>query len=245
MRSVALVSAALFCATQLHAGLTYRVEEVSQGVKAHRKIEIIKSDNGNTRSEIVQSDDKWMPSGAIVLGAKGSHAFSVLDPVKKTYWVLDGDRVMTSSAALEKKLGNVLPIGQAQIGVVDRGAGEPIEGYPTHRWDAHAVNGALDMTMHFWMTDKIPTDAAAEVRAASAASSWLRAIADARSKMKGFPLRLISIAKFTVNGSTMTQKSTMNIVAIHHTTIDPSEFVVPAGYTKVASPIDELIGALP
>ncbi len=69
------------------------------------------------------------------------------------------------------------------------------------------------------------------------------AIRDAYAKIKGFPLRSVTVTKMTTSGSTTTTRSRTNVTAIHVATFPLSDFEIPSGYKRVDNPIDAMLNA--
>jgi hypothetical protein len=54
-------------------------------------------------------------------------------------------------------------------------------------------------------------------------------------------LKQVTTVKITQGGKETTSVTTMTVSGIRKETLPPAQFAMPAGYTKVASPIEELM----
>ena len=242
---------ALAFATRAHAGLTYRIETATSGVRARVFNGIVKTDGGHSRFEVTRSDEKMFEAGSIILSSTNNSVMTVLNPAQKTYYVIDFAKLATSIAETQKQIGPWMSIPKPVATVTDGGPGGTVQGYPTERWiidTTMAMKSPAQMNMtsrvEIWATAKLPSSATPLIPGSStAADPIFGSLRDAEAKIKGFPLKSVTATKMTSGGSTTTSTSRTNVTAIHVTTIPASEFMIPSGYRKVDSPIDAMLGA--
>ena len=249
-----VIACALGFAGQLGAGLTYRTETTTAGVRKRVMSGIVKVESGQSRFDVTKSDEKMFEAGSVILSSSTGSVITVLNPMKRTYYVIDFAKVASSVAETQKQLAPLVTIPKPVATVKSEGAGERVEGFPTKRWLVDAtieIKTALDnspkqitMRSEIWTTDKLP-DAAASILDSSKlpGDPILDSLSAARAKMTGFPLKSVSVTKMTIAGSTTTSTSRTSVTGIHNATFLPSDFVIPAGYKRVDSPIDTMLNA--
>src|SRR6478672_8511989 len=134
MKTLVLCTALVFVHANADAGLTYRSESVTTGVKPHTFVSIAKVEGPNRRVEVLQNDGKLFATGSIILSSTKNHISTVLDPATKTYYVIDADKLQASVASTQKEISPYMSLPEPQFTVKDDGPGGLIEGYPTERW---------------------------------------------------------------------------------------------------------------
>ncbi len=243
-------------ANQLGAGLTYRTDTTTEGVRTRVFNGIVKVEAGQSRFDVTKSDEKMFETGSVILSSSTSSVITVLNPAKKTWFIIDLAKVASSVAETQKQFAAWVTIPKPVTTVKSEGAGGIVEGFPTQRWlvDAsieiktHAAvdNSAKRMTTHseIWTTERLPAAAASILESSKlAGDSVLDSLSEARTKMTGFPLKSVTVTKMTIGGSTTTATSRTSVSGIHTATFPPSDFVIPAGYKRVDSPIDAMLNA--
>ena len=76
-----LLVAAIACAVaaRLNAGLTYRTETITAGVRPHTFNGVVKIEAGQSRFEVIKSDEKMFEAGSIVLSSAKEDVITVLN----------------------------------------------------------------------------------------------------------------------------------------------------------------------
>jgi Domain of unknown function (DUF4412) len=249
-RTIASVVVIVF-ATRLEAGVTYRSETTTTGVRSRAFNGIVKTESGQSRFTVTKSDEKMFEAGSVILSSGKDSNMTVLNPAKGTYYVLDFAKVASSVAETQKQFAPWLSISKPVVTVKSEGPGGIVEGYPTQRW---LVDTSMEMKMktsvvisahlEILTTEKLPAAASSmALNSLSPDDPVFGAIRDAYAKIKGFPLRSVTVTKMTTGGSTTTTTSRTNVTAIHVATFPPSDFAIPAGYKRVDSPIDAMLNA--
>ncbi|GAC1401129.1 MAG: hypothetical protein NVSMB68_15780 [Thermoanaerobaculia bacterium] len=239
-------------AARSHAGITYRVENITEGVKPHTFSGVAKVEGGRSRFEVTRGDSRMFDTGAVVLSSAGSQVCNVLNPPKKTYYVLDLDRLTAAAADLQKQFGAAMTMPKAVTTVRSEGSGGLVEGYPTQRWLVEiatemmmpgASGARVNLKTRIWTTDKIPADAATLFQSSAVAGGGdlLDSLREVHARVKGFALKSETTSQVVIGSTTTTSKSHLTVSAIRHATFSPSDFVLPAGYRKVDSPIDAML----
>lgn len=244
----------LVFASQLHAGLTYRTDTTTTGVRTRVLNGIVKVESGQSRFEVTRSDERMFETGSVILSSSTGSVINVLNLAKKTYYVIDFAKVASSVSETQKQFEALVTIPKPVTTVKNEGSGGIVEGLPTQRWLIDAsieIKTALENTTkrmttrsEIWTTDKLPAAAASILESSKlSGNSVLDSISEARAKMTGFPLKGVTVTKMTIAGSTTTSTSRTSVTGIRTATFPPSEFVIPAGYKRVDSPIDTMLNA--
>lgn len=242
---------ALLFAARLDAGLTYRMETTTSGVRLRVFNGIVKTEGGQSRFDVVRSDEKMFEAGSIILTSTDDSVMTVLNPARKSYYVIDMVKLAVSVAETRKQLAPWMSMSRAVATVKNEGPGGMIQGYPTQRWvvdTTMAMKTPARMTitsrLEIWATEKLPGNASSMVPGSVTATDPIfGSLRESVGKIRGLPLRSVTVTTMTTGGSTTTTTSRMNVTAIHVSTIAPSEFVIPSGYRKVDSPIEAMLGA--
>lgn len=249
-RSIRSVIVLVFAA-RVEAGLTYRTETTTDGVRWRAFNGIVKTEAGRSRFEVTRSDEKMFEAGSIILSSANDNVMTVLNPAKKTYYVIDFVKLASSVAATQKQLAPWMSISKPVATVKSEGPGGTLQGYPTQRWVIDTTMNMktpaqMNITTHLeiWAAGKLPAIASPIAPGSgTAADPIFGSLRDAQSKIKGLPLKSVTVTKMTTGGSTTTSTSRMNVTAIHVTTVPASEFLIPSGYRQVESPIEGMLGA--
>ncbi len=248
MRAAFAFVVILFLAPAAGAGITYRMEQVTQGVRPRTFAGVAKIESGKSRFEVTRNDNsKLFETGSVILSTTGSHVMTVLEPAKKTYYILDLDQIGKALEEAQKQLRSFLSSQKPTISIKGEGDGGIVEGFPTKKWLVTiATRDTGTLTMHVWTTDRIPTEAAdafqnSDMPGGTPLADALRIV---RKQMTGFPLKSDTTTKMVMSGSTSSVTSTMKVTQVRSVNIAPAEFEMPAGYTKVDSPIDGMLGAI-
>ena len=243
-----IATAIFLLASAAQAGITYRMENVTKGVRPRTFAGIAKIDAGKSRFEVTRNDSsKIFETGSVILSSTGKNVMTVLNPAKKTYYVIDLDEIGKVLQEAQQQLRPFLNAQKPTIAVKGDGDGGIIEGFPTRKWIVTiATKDSANLTMQVWTTDKIPADAAdafqnSEMAGGTPLTEALRVV---RKQMTGFPLKSITTTKMNVGGSSTSVTSDMKVTQVRTTNFPPSTFAMPAGYKKVDSPIDAMLGAV-
>ncbi len=181
----------------------------------------------------------------------------MLNPAKKTFYLLDFAKIASSVAEAQKQLAPWMTMPKSVATVRNEGPGGLVQGYPTQRW---VIDSSMEMKMHtpaddgarhittrseIWTTEKLPAEASSIIQNSQLPGDPIfDAIHDAHAKMKGFALKSVTVTTMTIGGSTTSSTSRTSVTGIHTATFPPSDFVIPAGYKKVDSPIDAMLSTL-
>ena len=214
-------------AARLNAGLTYRTETITESVRPHIFNGVVKIEAGQSRFEVIKSDEKMFEAGSIVLSSAKEHVITVLNPARKTYYVIDLAKVANSVAETQKQLAPWMTIPKPVATVRNEGSGGLVEGYPTQRWVVDAVidlkmrapadnsDKRFKTTSEIWTTEKLPAEASSVIQGSSLPGDpILDSIREAHAKLKGFPLKSVTVTKMTIGGSTTTSTSRTNVTGI-------------------------------
>jgi hypothetical protein len=255
MKRIVVVLATLAVAVPSFAGITYRFTTTTEGTRASSVSGMVKSDGSKGRVEIVSGDELIFKPGSVILSSGGS-AITVFDPAKKTYYQLDLEKYLRSTIGGQSSLVSV-DISNPHVNVRELGAGPAMQGYPTRRarlttsFDlapkfAGQIQAQIGVSLdsEVWLTDKLPAGAA-NVLQSSRLRTGVEAIdkiIDSSAALHGFPLKQVTRSKITVGGATSDGGTNTTIVSdIHEAEIAPSEFAIPAGFTKTDDPLEAML----
>jgi hypothetical protein len=258
-----VLTAVLFvlAAQSAFAGLTYKVESVSSGIRAGTMSGVAEVEGKNFRFNVDKGDGMVFPDSSFVISQNGGRTVTVVDATAKTYYQIDVDQISGGMGGVLQQMGGMVKfnIDNPKVNVRDLGPGEKIEGYPTQRkaidtsYDinievmGNKISMGVVMSTESWVTDQISLDFASflqtgEFHTGFDAVDKLTAALAAQSKaMNGFPLRQVTTVKVSQNGKPMEMKTTTTISGIAKKTFDAAEFTVPAGFQKTDNPIEKMM----
>jgi len=253
MQRFLTVILALASAKSAFAGITYEFTTTSSGMPHHGMSGVVRSDAGKRRIEITASDDTIFPAGSVLLSS--GNALTVFDPAKKTYYDLDLDQYLQQTAGL----GSRIEFSNPKASVHENGAGETIDGYPTHRATVDTSFGvtpnvpglgaslsvAIHSTTEVWLTDKLPADAA-NVLQTSRMHTGVPAIdkiLESTATLRGFPLKQVTTTNVSISGGDPVTSTSTTVVSNIRTDakVAASDFAVPAGFKKVDDPLKAMM----
>ena len=249
MRSVRHIVAMILLTmvASAEAGITYRMENVTQAVRPRTFAGVAKIDSGKSRFEVTRNDNSAIfETGSVILSSTGSPLMTVLNPAKKTFYVIDLDQIGKTLEEAQKQLRPFLSAQKPTISIQGAGDGGLVEGFPSKKWVVTITTRDAQMTMQVWTTDKIPAAAAdafqnSDMPAGTPLSDALRIV---RKQLTGFPLKSITTTKMTMGGTSTSTTSNLTVKQIRNATFPPSTFTTPTGYKKVDSPLDKMLGAI-
>jgi Domain of unknown function (DUF4412) len=261
MKRVLFAVMAAFIAQSALAGLTYKVQSVSTGLRDSTMNGTAEVEGKNFRFNIGQSDDALIPASGFIISENGGKTLAIVDPSTKSYYELSLDQIGGGFGAILQQFGGMVKFSvvNPKVGVRDLGAGEKIEGYATQHkafdmsYDMNMEVMGQKTTMSFattaemWVTDQIPTEFASFLQSGelhTGIDALDKLIASHAKSLTGFPLRHIATIHVTQGGNDMQAKTTTTITGIEKKTFPAAEFVIPAGFAKTDSPIDKMVKAM-
>jgi hypothetical protein len=259
MKAIAVFLAAALGSTTSWAALQYRFQSVtSAGGKEQIVSGTAKVDGARMRLDIEHGDELLMTDGAVVVSANSGKMLLVANPAQKTYYELNLDDLMGGAGSLLGQLGGLVDISfsNQKVDAKDDGDGGVIEGFPTHKstltttYDMNLSGMGQSMTTHVqlrsqtWATDKLPASAATFVQSAGAKTgieSVDKLIGAQGGTVKGFPLKQVTTTSMAVAGKNTDTTTTVTVSDIQKDArIVDTQFDLPAGYTKIPSPLEDL-----
>lgn len=248
-------------AAPLVAGVTYDIRSDSTGMREMTLAGKVAVDGANIRMDIAKGDNMLFKDNSVVLSSDSGKTMTVLDPSTKNFYELRLDDVLGSVTSMLRSLGGMfkLSFDNPHVSVTDGGDGGTIEGFPTHKYvldasydinvDAMGQSMTTHMTMNTqsWTTTELSSEFSTFLQARG-----LRTGIDAVDKLieaqttsvKGMPLKQVSTVTINQGGSDTTMVTTSTVSNVVRKAIDPSEFAMPAGYTKVDDPITKMMQQL-
>lgn len=244
----------LFTLTRpLAAGLRYTFVSRTTGLQQSTLRGTARAEGSSARIDIADGDGMIFKDATYLLSRDGGRTLTVVDPASKSWYQL-ASGALAGNGSLLGALGDAVRItaGKPRVVTRDRGDGGVVSGFPTRRSiTSSAFDVALDVlgqksAMRFdiasesWVTDRFPPELAkllqlGNVRTGIAA---VDKAFDAVAAVKGFPLRQILTIRITQNGKVIESQTTTTIRDVEQKPIAAGEFEVPAGYRRVASPIE-------
>lgn len=260
MKRIVLTVALAALAHTAWAGLAYKFESVTTGVRESTISGSAAAEGTSFRMNVKQGDGFTFNDGSFVISRDGGKTLLVADPSTKTYYELALADATGSAAAMFKQLGFLnFKISDPKVTTRDLGRGGVIEGFPTHRT---RVNSAYTMSINAmgtpmkigvqmltesWSTDMISAELTNFLQKQSITTGIAevdKLIAAQSASAKGFPLKQVTAFKMTQNGRDVTSTTTTTIHGVAKKAFAETEFALPAGYTKTDSPIEKMMKAL-
>lgn len=209
------------------------------------------------RSRIDYTGGNLYPVGTYVIARSGARQFLVVNPLNKTYAELSAE-----SMAQRLKSGEI-QIANLKTSVEKKGQGIPVAGFPTEHWVIEMTyqvtwkGGPIPLTQNVQsVVERWTTTAFGDVAGTFLDQSSLMTgdakideiISAEMSKVKGFPLRIVTSVSTTGVGNLMpssssklqvaptrTQTSEMLLSNVRLESVPSARFEIPAGFT-VADP---------
>jgi hypothetical protein len=261
VKRILLSLTALLCALDLHAGVVYRFESVTEGLMTQTFAGTVKAEQGNVRIDVLSGDGMFFGDGSIVLSPAGSGKVTVIDPAKRTFYEIDLSNLFGRATGALSQFKDLVKVDAKNTRVAGRDAGPAgmMLSYPVRR--SH-VTSSFDLILNVfgektparveintdaWTTDKFPAEIANVFQ-----TSTLRTGIDAIDKLidsqtssvRGFPLKQVTTTRVTMRGSNTLSMTISNVTSIRQSPIAPAEFAMPSGYRKVDNPVDALMKRL-
>ncbi len=260
MKRIVLALALTALAHSALAGLSYKFESVTTGIREATISGSAAAEGNSFRMNVNHGDGFTFNDGSFVVSRDGGRTLLVADPATKTYYELALADATGSAAAMFKQLGFLnFKISDPKVTTRDLGKGEAIEGYPTHRTEVNSsytmsidamgmpMKIGVQMSTESWFTDAIPAELTSFLQKQSITTGIAevdKLIAAQPAAAQGFPLRQVTTFKMTQNGRVTDSKTTNTIHDVAKKQFADSEFVVPSGYKKTDSPIEKMMKAL-
>jgi hypothetical protein len=254
MKRFLIASALLATAVTASAGLTYKVQSSTTGGQPINLAGTVNVDGTRMRFDVANGDGMLFKDNSLVLSSDGGKTMSIFDPATHNYYDLHLEQLLGSSTSMLNSLGGLVKVAfkNPHVEVRDGGNGGTIEGFPTHKYILDATYDididamGQKMTMHSamttenWTTDQLSGEFASFVQARGMRTGIEvvdRLIEAQAIAARGFPLKQVS----TVRMNDMTMTTSSSVTNIQRRAIDPSQFAVPSGYTKVDDPITKMM----
>ncbi len=257
-RSISLI-ALLFAAQSALAGITYQFTSETTGMTSQSIKGTVLVEGPKMRIDFTTGDGMLFANGSRAISSDGGNTLTVADPRAKTFYTIDLGAILGGPDSVVRQMGGLLKfdVRNPKVSVSDRGAGPAIEGYTTRR---SAISNSYDMIVDamgqkmtigmsvatdVWWTDRLSAEYTNFLQARGVKTgieALDKHLAAQTAMIKGFPLKQVTTTSIVMNGKAMKSTSTSTVSAIRKLTIAPAEFAIPAGYKKVASPMEKLTG---
>jgi hypothetical protein len=259
MKRIVLIVALTAIAHTAIAGLSYKFESVTTGIRESTISGSAAAEGSSFRMNVNRGDGFTFNDGSFVISRDGGQTLLVADPATKTYYELALADATGSAAAMFKQLGFLnFKISEPKVSRRDLGKGEAIEGYPTRRTQVSSsytmsINAigmpmkiAVRMSTESWLTEAIPAELTNFLQKQSITTgiAEIDKLIVASGGEKGFPLRQVTTFSMTQNGRVMDSKTTTTIHDVAKKPFADSEFVIPSSFKKTDNPIEKMMKAL-
>lgn len=229
-------------------GVRYDFQSSTTGITATSLAGSSASDGAKMRVHFVHGDGNVFPDDSVAVTTDGGKSLSVLDPKAKTFYVVSVEDLVSGLGA-----AGLLRATGATAKITEAGAGPAIEGLPTRRILIHidydlefGAAGKTHMTMRgeAWVTDRIPGDTASflGLKGFHTGIPAVDKVIDTQSAALhgGFPLK--EVMNLSAQGGMLDFATTTTAIVsnVKVQDIPASEFVVPAGFSRVESPVERL-----
>jgi hypothetical protein len=259
MRRLLIFTAAAMLALPAFSGTAYNFRSATTGIRKTTMNGRIEVEGKNFRMNVAEGDGKLFRSGAVVLSKDGGKTLIITSPADKTFFELKLDDLLGGAGAMLKSLGDTVKItfDNQKVDVRDAGAGETIEGYPTRKslldtsYEMNVTAGGqkmstrMSMKTESWTTDRIAADAMNWLQTSGVRTGidGIDKLIEAQSRAtKGrFPLKQVTTMTMDRAGQKMVSTTTATVTNISTRPIAASEFVMPAGYRQVPSPLARMM----
>lgn len=258
MKRFLAASALLSLAIPASAGLTYKVQSVTTGVRPMTLAGTVNVDGPRMRFDVASGDGMLFKDNSLVLSSDGGKTMSIFDPSTHNYYDVHLEQLLSSSSSMLNSLGSMVKITfkNPHVEVRDGGDGGTLEGFSTHKYvldasyDIDIDAMGQKMTMHSamttenWTTDQLSGEFASFIQARGMRTGIDvvdRLIEAQATATRGFPLKQVSTVHLNQNGGDMTVTTTSTVTSIQRRAIDASQFATPSGYTKVDDPITKMM----
>jgi hypothetical protein len=238
----------LLIGASAHAGVTYSFQSTTSGMAEVKLSGDVASDGAKMRVRFTRGDGNVFADDSVAITTDGGKSVSVVDPGAKTFYVMP-----VADLAAGLGASGLMKASSPQAKVTDAGAGPVMEGFPTRHFVLDVSYdlelGAPSKThiiMHgeTWITGRIPA-ATADFIGTNAFHTGFPAVdrvidAQSAALRGGFALKEVMTisAKGGMLDYSTTATATMTNVKVQP--VAPSEFLVPAGYARVESPLEKL-----
>jgi hypothetical protein len=260
MKRFATLLAFVSFSSTAFAGLTYKVQSTTSGLRNVTVAGSVAIEGTNMRMDVSSGDELLFKPNSVILSNDGGKTMAVLDGASRSYYEVQLDQLLGSSTAALKNLGDMvkLSFNNPRVSVRDAGDGEALEGYPTHKFvldasydidiDAMGQKMTTHLTMNTesWTTEQLSSEFTnfLQMRGLRTGVESLDRLIEAQSTVKGFPLKQISTVRMNQGGNDVTMTTTAQVSNIQRKAIDAAQFAMPSGYTKVDDPITKMMKQL-
>ena len=201
--------------------------------------------------EFTKSDNPLTPPGTYLLTKDGGKTLYLVNPQDKTYMQWDLEKMMGMAGGVMKMARGIMHMtfSDPKVEKLGEESGGTILGLPTTHY-TYRTSYSMEMKI-FGMKRKSDVVNTEDVWATDALSApgmgvWLRKeppktgdeqldklVAAEAGKMKGFPLKQITVSATTDSkGKTTSSRTSMEVTALQEQPVPDSTFEIPAGYNE-------------
>ena len=242
-------------------GLSYDMKSTAQGMDPRSGSSVTRTMmaghgqfvGGNARLDFTESamPGGMMGSGMYMIVKNASSISTFVDPAKKQYFELDRADLAKTATAAQQATSGLVKTDLSDLVVTSTlvGPGEPIEGYATMKYritDAYTMTMSVmgqtsktssHSTTDLWVAPALSGLMNPMMQQSGAASGPTAALTTELTKAyakigKGVVLRMMRTDTSMTGDKTRTTTISTEISNIKRTSISPTVFDVPTGYTK-------------
>jgi len=261
MKRLLSLVALMFLAPSAFAGLTYKTESSTTGLRNATIVGTVAVDGSRMRMDVAKGDNMMFKDNSVVLSTDGGKTMSVFDPSTKNYYDIQLDQVLGNATSMLGSLGDMVKVSfdNPLVSLRDAGDGGTIEGFPTRKYVLNAsydmnmsvmgqkMTSHLTMNTESWTTDQLTSEMSSflQMRGLRTGVESLDKLIETQSNgLHGFPLKQLSTIHVSQGTQDMVMTTTASVTNIEKKTIDASQFAMPTGYTKVDDPVTKMLKAL-
>lgn len=249
----------LLLAPSAFAGLTYKAQSTTTGVRNITIVGTVAIDGSHMRMDVTQGDKMLFNDNSVVLSNDGGRTMSVYDPATKTFFDLQLQDALGNTSSMLKSFGDMVKISfdNPHVTVRDAGQGGTVEGFPTHKYvldasyDMNIDAMGQKMTTHLamntetWATEQLSGEMSSflQMRGLRTGIESVDKLIEAQStSVRGLPLKQVSTVHISQMGNDMTMTTTSTVTdVVKRKNIEALTFAAPAGYTKTDDPLTKMM----
>lgn len=254
----AFVFTLVFSASSAFGGLTYEFTSTTTGIANQTIAGNVRAEGTGMRIDIDKGDGALFEDGSFAVSTNGGRTMSVVNPAMKSWYELDLSQLLGGADTLLKQLGdNVkLDVRKPKVSVTGGGSGGTLEGFATKKSTVTSgyemvieglgipLSMQMELTTDVWWTDQISSDFTnfLQMRGFRTGIAAVDRLIEAEAgAIAGFPLKQVTTTRVLFAGNDMTSTTTSTVKNVQKAAIPASAFAVPAGFQRVAGPLEKMV----
>jgi hypothetical protein len=244
----------LAAASPAWAGMHYTAVSTTDDQQGHSMKMQVEGWVSGDKAKVVfsQSDNPIMKPGSYLLAKDGGHTLYLVNPEDKTYAVWDLNAMLGVVGGVMNGMGPILKFefSDPKVEKISEEDGGAIAGVPTRHYkfrtsysmkmrvfgigrssdsvveqDVWASKRLADPGFGVWLRADPP-------RTGNAEFDKLMAAETEKSRIEGFPLKMVSVSTTTQKGRQQVGRHTLEVTKLETRSLPSSTFELPAGYQE-------------